>query len=88
MLFNEKNKKKIIKPLGGFINVGDLVFGEGEVGYITRKQFSKSTYSYLFEVRLTSQIEILLLQCTAAEIINYIKTGVWKYYPITRRQNG
>tara|TARA_R110000824_G_scaffold244248_2_gene432990 strand:+ start:257 stop:502 length:246 start_codon:yes stop_codon:yes gene_type:complete len=66
--------KKNIIP-GQNLYVGDILFGEGEVGYIARKIFSKG--SYKFHVRLTSQMDTIILKCTGNEIMFYFKSGVW-----------
>ena len=61
--------------IGQVFNIGDLVFGDGEMGYIARKIISNE--KLIFKIRLTSQTECLILVCSGDELIKHLKEGVW-----------
>ena len=67
---------KSTRIIGQNFTVGDVIFGEGEMGYIARKIASKDELK--FKIRLTSQTECLILNCSGAELYEYVEEGVWK----------
>ena len=76
---NIRSRNKNIK-LGYNLNVGDLIFGEGEIGFIRRKFCTK--YGYMFELRITSLTEILVMQFSSKDFFRNVKSGIWKYYSV------
>lgn len=65
---------------GEKINVGDLVFGANEVGYVRKKVITEQ--GYVFEIKILSRKEHSLMQLTAAEFVRTIEQGTWNYYPV------